>query len=48
MFFRPLLGFLVKTLHVLLQLLAVHPPHPAAADLDGGQLIGDRCVDGRQ
>ena len=40
MFLGPSLGFLVKALDVLLELLAVHPPYASAADLDRRQLSG--------
>ena len=38
MFFSPRHGFFVQALDVLLELLSVHAPHPAAPDLDGRQL----------
>lgn len=37
MLFRPGLGFFVKALHILLELLPVHPPNAAATDLDRRQ-----------
>ena len=40
MFPSPLLSFLVEPLNVVLELLAVDPPDPAAADLYGRQLAG--------
>lgn len=40
MFLRPSLGFLVKALHVLFELLAIHTPDAPAADLDRRQLAG--------
>ena len=42
----PGLGLLVKALDVGLELLAVHPPDPSSADLDGRKLTGSHeCVD---
>lgn len=46
MFLRPALGFLVEPLDVFLELASVDPPHPAAPDLDSGQLARtDQRVD---
>ena len=46
MFLRPSLGFFVKTLDVLLELLAVHTPYASTTDLDRGQLAGaDERID---
>lgn len=38
MFTSPLLGFFMEALHIVVQLLTVHPPHAAAADLYRRQL----------
>lgn len=38
MLLRPLLGFLMKPLDVLIELVLVHPPDAAAADLDRRKL----------
>ncbi len=38
MLLRPLLGFLMKPLDVLIQLVLVHSPDAAASDLDRRQL----------
>lgn len=40
MIFRPLLGLLVKSLDVLLQLAPIDPPHASAPDLDRRKLAG--------
>lgn len=38
MLLRPSAGFLMEALHIGLELRLVHPPNPASADLDGGQV----------
>lgn len=40
MFTSPLLGFLVEAFHVVLQLLAIDAPDPAASDLYRRQFAG--------
>jgi hypothetical protein len=46
MFFRPFLGFFMKTVEVSVQLGAVDPPDPSPAQLDGRHLAGpDQGID---